>query len=206
MTMKICKKCGKEKAESDFSRDAKARDGLFGACKECEKIRRAAWTENNRERISDTSRKYNAEHKEEISAYNKERYQKNHDYHIQRKRRYTINARETISQKKHEYYIKNRERELERCRAWARANPEKARQKTMRRVAIKRKATIGKVDYSEILKRDGYICHICGGVVDPGDLHFDHVMPLSRGGSHSMDNIKVSHAHCNLVKFNKLIS
>lgn len=38
------------------------------------------------------------------------------------------------------------------------------------------------------------------------DLHFDHVIPVSRGGAHSMDNIKSAHAVCNLRKHDKLIA
>ena|SRR5438445_2833522 len=49
-------------------------------------------------------------------------------------------------------------------------------------------------------KGDGYNCHICGGVVAPSDVHFDHVIPLSRSGPHSEDNIKVAHSVCNLRK------
>lgn len=50
------------------------------------------------------------------------------------------------------------------------------------------------------------VCHICSRrVEDNSQLHFDHVIPLSRGGEHSNDNIKVSHAVCNMSKGTKLI-
>lgn len=75
----------------------------------------------------------------------------------------------------------------------------------MRRAAIKKGATVGKVDYTKLLEIYGTVCHICGGAIQDGNLHFDHVIPLSRGGSHSMDNIKPAHASCNQQKFNKII-
>jgi len=32
------------------------------------------------------------------------------------------------------------------------------------------------------------------------DLHFDHVVPLSKGGPHTTENIRPSHSTCNLKK------
>lgn len=49
------------------------------------------------------------------------------------------------------------------------------------------------------------VCHICRRVVSQGELHFDHIVPLSRGGPHSADNIAVTHARCNLSKGTKLL-
>lgn len=68
-------------------------------------------------------------------------------------------------------------------------------------------ASIGTVDLTEIIKRDGDICHICGIAVDPNAetyaplaRTFDHVIPLISGGAHSMDNVKVAHRLCNVRK------
>jgi 5-methylcytosine-specific restriction endonuclease McrA len=206
METKVCKKCGYEKALNEFSNDSKKLDGLFNTCKECEKERRSKWDTKNKEQIKSVRHKYNMEHKQEISNYNKKKYYENPEYMIKKARQYTIDKKEIILKKKRKYYAKNRQHELNRCKKWAQENPEKACQKVAKRNAIKKALTIGKVDYTEIIKRDGYICHICGGEVNKDDVHFDHVIPLSKGGSHSMDNIKVSHSHCNLVKFNKIIS
>lgn len=203
--VKICTKCGIEKSILEFSIDSKKKDGFFNACKECEKKRRAIWTNKNEEKIKAYKKTYGEINKDEISQYNRDHYNKNHDYHIQRKRKYNKEASEKISEHKRKYYILHRERELLRCKKWAKLNPEKATQKSMKRYAIKKSVTIEKVDYSEILKRDGCICHICGKPVDKNDIHFDHVIPLSKGGNHSMNNIKVSHSHCNLVKSNKIL-
>lgn len=53
---------------------------------------------------------------------------------------------------------------------------------------------------SDIIERDGSVCYLCGKDCTPKELHLDHVIPLSRGGSHSPDNLKVSCALCNLSK------
>jgi hypothetical protein len=62
------------------------------------------------------------------------------------------------------------------------------------------------VDYADVLRRSGGTCSLCGGKIHSGPgtkgeaLHFDHVIPVSKGGSHTMDNIAAAHAHCNVLK------
>jgi 5-methylcytosine-specific restriction endonuclease McrA len=48
------------------------------------------------------------------------------------------------------------------------------------------------------------MCHLCGLPVGARERHWDHVVPLSKGGAHSMDNIRVSHAVCNQRKGNRV--
>lgn len=55
-----------------------------------------------------------------------------------------------------------------------------------------------------VFERDGYACTYCGD--EPGDLHCDHVVPLSRGGSSHMSNLTTACAPCNLDKGSKLLS
>lgn len=73
-------------------------------------------------------------------------------------------------------------------------------------------ATVEKVDYEAIALRDRNVCHICGfdvdltaSTYDPMARTFDHVIPLSRGGAHSVENIKVAHRICNSKKSNRFI-
>lgn len=99
-----------------------------------------------------------------------------------------------------------KERARERLRAWYAENPERAREQTRRYQARRSAATVEEVSYAAILEREGMVCHICGvDIQGMSDLHFDHVIPLSRGGAHSNDNIKPSHAACNLRKGAKIL-
>lgn len=57
-----------------------------------------------------------------------------------------------------------------------------------------------------VLERDGLICQLCGGKVEPSDVHLDHVKPWSKGGQHTMANLQVTHSLCNMrkaAKFNE---
>jgi 5-methylcytosine-specific restriction endonuclease McrA len=95
---------------------------------------------------------------------------------------------------------KNRERIRAQHRAWDKAHPEFCREKQRRRVARQRGAAVAPVSYERVLRRDGYVCHLCHDAVASEEVSFDHVMPLARGGSHTEDNIKVAHTVCNLRK------
>jgi len=58
-----------------------------------------------------------------------------------------------------------------------------------------------------LVDRDGYVCKICGHTIDPFlrhpnpySLSIDHIIPLSGGGTHDLDNLQLSHLLCNLQK------
>jgi 5-methylcytosine-specific restriction endonuclease McrA len=64
-----------------------------------------------------------------------------------------------------------------------------------------------RVDYAVVLAEHGMVCHICTeDIASLDDLHFDHVIPLSKGGPHAAENIRPSHALCNLRKGARLIA
>lgn len=85
-------------------------------------------------------------------------------------------------------------------RRWAKANRGKKTAASQRWRARLKAATVGPVDFDRILARDGLRCHICGGKVAREQVHFDHVIPLSRGGTHEESNIAVAHGRCNVRK------
>lgn len=62
----------------------------------------------------------------------------------------------------------------------------------------------------EIFERDNWVCGICGEVVDrtlthphPLSKSLDHIVPISRGGNHSRDNVQLAHLVCNIKKGNR---
>lgn len=55
------------------------------------------------------------------------------------------------------------------------------------------------VNRKAIFARDGYRCQYCGGVAE----NIDHIVPRSRGGSHSWNNVVASCRKCNTRKENK---
>jgi excisionase family DNA binding protein len=49
-------------------------------------------------------------------------------------------------------------------------------------------------------ERDGGICGICREPVSQGQMHVDHVIPRSRGGTHEWPNLQTAHRLCNIRK------
>lgn len=70
-----------------------------------------------------------------------------------------------------------------------------------------------------LFDRDNGICKICGKLCDYNDYvvnnggvivgnkypSIDHIVPVSKGGSHTWDNVQLAHKRCNSVKSDKLI-
>lgn len=99
----------------------------------------------------------------------------------------------------------SKERQRAGIKRWERANPLKLTEKSRRRAARKRNATVGKVSYDRILERDGMHCYLCDRDIAEGELSFDHVIPLARDGAHSEKNIRTAHKSCNLRKSDLLL-
>lgn len=67
------------------------------------------------------------------------------------------------------------------------------------------------ITLTSVVNRDGLICKICGKPCDFDDRSYgngvgplypsvDHIVPLSKGGSHTWDNVQIVHCICNSVK------
>lgn len=52
----------------------------------------------------------------------------------------------------------------------------------------------------EILRRDGFRCRYCGTKAEEVELHVDHVVPRSLGGTDDADNLAASCQPCNAGK------
>ena len=67
-----------------------------------------------------------------------------------------------------------------------------------------------KVKADLVIKRDGCVCQICGKRCDPSDKRWgffgpdyptlDHIRPLSKGGTHTWDNVQCACGMCNSEK------
>lgn len=85
---------------------------------------------------------------------------------------------------------------------------ERRRANWRKRYALTRGASDAEAfDYRAVYERDGWVCGICTEPVDreaswpdPLSASLDHVMPVSRGGTHSPDNAQCAHLICNVRK------
>jgi 5-methylcytosine-specific restriction endonuclease McrA len=111
-----------------------------------------------------------------------------------------------------EYYAANREREIERALAYSRGPGRDAKRALdAARYALTRGASSAeRFTLDDIFVRDAGICHLCGDLVERHGLGslsatMDHVIPVTKGGHHTLENVKLAHRSCNTRKGNKLL-
>ena len=175
---KICKgPCGLDLPLESFGNHSSTKDRKRPKCKDCTSAENAARNKANPEAGRRTARAW---------------YHRN---------------REHAAAQSLQYAREHREQRRAYDSAYGKANPNKVREKTSRRRALKRTTEVEPVCYESILEQHGPTCHICNKAIDvdlrhpsPQSLSFDHVIPLSRGGGHIASNIKPSHLLCNMQK------
>ena len=115
-------------------------------------------------------------------------------------------------QSRKEYYTVNSEKEKAYQRQHKKQNPHLKRESERRRRAKKFENGFEPYKEIQVLEIYGKDCHICLGPIDlsaprqPGlhgweiGLHIDHVIPLSKGGPDTIDNVRPAHGSCNVKK------
>jgi len=91
-----------------------------------------------------------------------------------------------------------------RRRRWAATHHQEHAEYERRRRALLLGAAIGPINLEAIKQRDRMICCVCNEKVDgrlkhphPNSLSFDHSHPISLGGPHCQENLRVAHKRCN---------
>lgn len=188
-----------------------------------------AWHLKNRERRLEASRSRYLKNKTRITAANKA-YRETHPEVARRAwRKYRQKNQESCRIRNREWYHRNIETQrkrsrdkarrlwqkdpekvLEYNRLWARSHPEVINAKSQKRRAIKRGATLEDPKLiaqwmKEVRRKPFTRCYWCGTKVRGSRVHFDHVTPLNKGGSHSISNLCSSCPDCNLSKKDKAV-
>jgi len=55
-----------------------------------------------------------------------------------------------------------------------------------------------------VVRRDGQICQICHKNIPDNEIEFDHIIPVSKGGPVSVENLRVLCSDCNAKKSDSL--
>ena len=130
----------------------------------------------------------------------------------ERKKKYWIANREKLIAYHKDYIKKNPNVSRRKQKKYWAKNPEKAQ--AFNRL---RRARVNNVEHipstkEEVLKKYGTDCHICGTPIDlkalrkvgkkgwEHGLHLDHLIPISKGGPDTIDNVRPAHGICNITK------
>jgi len=90
------------------------------------------------------------------------------------------------------------------------------KKKTQRETMMKANGKFEAIELQELIKRDNNICYICKQECDSTDSQWvngafivgnnypsiDHVIPISKGGTNTWDNVRLAHMICNARKGN----
>ena len=198
---KTCTKCGQILMTTSFSKSSRSKDGLAAWCKECNSAYQKQRLKDNPDKDKATKLAWKLANEQKVKAYEKSYYQEN---------------KERLNQSNSEWRKANIEQKKKADKQWAINNPQKVkingfnwRLRNPEKVSLARqlrrarlyKASLFLVtskDIRRILAKD---CLYCG----QPSRHIDHIVPLSRGGLHSVGNLAASCEPCNLQKNNKTI-
>ncbi len=178
-------------------------DGHLNKCKVCVRARTLKYRREHPEQYAELEkaranlphgvearRKYQEEHKEEISEY---------------KKRWAADNDEKVAASKLSYYESKREEVIARSKKWAESNPDKVRSakaNNRRKRRAARHASRGSFtaeEFRELCELYGNRCLACGDT--EAALEADHIVPLTRGGTDDIGNIQHLCGSCNRRKF-----
>ena len=178
--LKYCPKCGKLKPRSDYYKDCTRKDGLRPYCISCLK----KYRNDNKERITEYNKMYRDTHKEKIQKHREEHRDDAKKYYQDHKDK--LNKYSAIYQQtpKGKIAIKNTHHK---------------RSQLKNKTAKKDQPTAEQ--WEKIIDSQGGRCAICKcEFMDSNLPTMDHIVPLSKGGSHSSDNLQALCVSCNSSK------
>lgn len=176
----------------------------------------------NKDKIAAYKRRYYVANGEKVRAHIAEYRSKNKglikkrksDYHFKNKnklnaisRAWYHNNKDQASATARKNYLLNRRERIAKTALWQQSNPERSKELRAnakhRRRAREHGTYIGRISYKAIKSRNGMVCGICNlPIVD--QYHYDHIIPISKGGPHVTDNIQLAHPKCNREKSDRI--
>jgi 5-methylcytosine-specific restriction endonuclease McrA len=174
--MKRCPKCDINKQLSEFGKHKQTKDGLKNYCRKCNNASAKAYQDSNREKVRKTNREYSRNNKDANKARSKAWYESNKDKALENSKKWQQENRD----KTNNYKLANRHK---------------------RRAMIKESGVylVTGRDLSKIRRQS---CVYCGS---KDDITIEHIIPITRGGTHSIGNLTSACRSCNFSKSGKFI-
>lgn len=187
IAQKRCPICGKRKATSEFYRDKNRLDGFWVYCKSCEIKRRRKQYVIHSEQQKEYARNQRAVHPKQIR---------------ERVKRWQTTYPERANESARRWRTAHPKQMKKSLRKWQVAHPEKIAEYHNSRRAHKVNAEGNGVTAEQWHNMKEDYNHICVYCAQKKPLIMEHVVPLSRGGRHDIDNVIPACGSCNSKKHN----
>jgi 5-methylcytosine-specific restriction endonuclease McrA len=205
---KTCKVCGETKIIEEFPTYGVG-GYRRGYCYTCHLEKKRLYYEANKDAILTVQREYGRRNRDKVSERSK-KYRADHPdkYHEYNRLYWALTKEEQEAKRKAKYEanpeLKERKRRI--ALQWAKDNPEKmVANKHRRRARLKSVGGSYTAEEWQALKEQyGNRCLRCDRVEPEITLTVDHVVPLSKGGANSIDNIQPLYRSCNSTKHTEL--
>ena len=120
------------------------------------------------------------------------------------RKEWALENKEKLREYKREYYLKNKESILIRVKEYRKTE----QGKIVKRNSNHKRRTLtkdGDVTTQQLKELYSTVknCYWCNTKLNKNNTHLDHIMPLSKGGEHTISNIVISCPTCNLEKHAK---
>lgn len=192
MVDKKCPSCGEIKDICTFYKNISRRDGFSVYCKDC---------------IADSSKEYHLKNKEKCRKRLQEWRGKNKDYIKLRDKKYIKENPDIEFNKQQRYRENHKEKLFLKGKKYREEHKDYFYNKARERKLSQEKVSDGSVT----LEFENYIyelqerkCAYCKCELQDSGKHLDHIIPISRGGLHTTNNVQWTCPTCNLSKNDKL--
>jgi 5-methylcytosine-specific restriction endonuclease McrA len=148
------------------------------------------WREKNKEHV----RAYEALRREQ-PEYKRKKAERDKRYKLANKDK--VKAWKKVNDKLYRQRYPEKVKELNR--QWRLNNPSIQRSRIIKGTEVK----FGHIDPRLISNYRSKVCGICGLIIE-SLYEIDHIIPISRNGTHELDNLQLTHPICNRTKHNKL--
>jgi len=159
------------------------------------------YTERTKDRRKAYLKKHYAENKERILASAAKARVGKQEELATWQREYRKSNLDLVRQRDREYYQKDREKKLQQKSEWGKTPEGKIKQKAKNQTRRARKnsvvSTLTASDLRDIRDKAKGRCFYCRV---KGPLALDHIIPISKGGPHSRDNVVMACCSCNSSK------
>jgi 5-methylcytosine-specific restriction endonuclease McrA len=210
---KKCSKCGIEKDISSFEKRKDSKDGLRGSCKECKKKQPYYLSQKRKDGLKKYAQTHKAERNEALKIWREKNREALREYHriymnlryhkdLEKSREYGKTLAENRNKNRPEYYSNYRKERYLKIKDTLKYKLMK-KQSEFKRRSITNQTKIDADQLTKLIQDSNNTCFWCDCDIPKGELHLDHIYPLSKGGENIIYNLVVSCKTCNLKKHAK---